>query len=330
MEISDPIYFIDNKTYSESTSNVRYLNIVDHPNKSKWVVFKSYDLSREIFRKQVSHFINIGFGCIVDNSAELTNSDLVDFLIGHNNLNEVRILTNGFRDMDSGKIDELISKGCDIVREDFFIKYGHQYYQPTYTTKKYPYKQFLMLNGKPKPLRTLLTSLIYNEGLDDYGYISYFTHDRNKNFYFEKTEDVFDLELTETLKEDVLRGIELIGGERILDCHSFNYTVSHSRRYNADFYASVEFVIVSESDIGEGVRFITEKTLKAIQQNKKFILVSSVGMLKETKRVYKELFGVDISHLTDWCDTSYDDIDNDVERVLKIKDIISNILLNSN
>ena len=43
-----------------------------------------------------------------------------------------------------------------------------------------------------------------------------------------------------------------------------------------------------------------------------------------------ELFGVDISHLTDWCDTSYDDIDNDVERVLKIKDIISNILLNSN
>ena len=329
MKIFENVYLFEKRTYNERTTNIRCLNIVDDPKHAFWVVFKSYDFTSEQFDDKFTHFLNQSKKCLIDNSAELTSPDLVDFLIGHDKLNTVTLLTNGFRKVDIEKIDELVDKGCEIIQEDFFIKYGHEYYQPIFTINKPQYKNFLILNGKPKPYRTILTSLLYEEGLDEYGYISYFHSDLRGDFYPEKCEDVFDLNLNEELENKVKTGLDIMGGDKILDTHNFNYSVSHMRDYNADYYGAVDFVVVPESDIEEGIRFITEKTLKVIQQNKKFILLSSSGMLKETKRVYYDLYGIDISHLTDWCDTSYDDITDTLERTLKIKDIISNILSNS-
>ena len=82
-----------------------------------------------------------------------------------------------------------------------------------------------------------------------------------------------------------------------------------------------------ESDVTNDRSFITEKTTKCVQQDKKFILLSSKGMLSKTKNEYQKYHGIDISHLTDWCDTSYDEIDNVWYRIDKIVKIMKNELI---
>jgi len=81
-------------------------------------------------------------------------------------------------------------------------------------------------------------------------------------------------------------------------------------------------VIVVESDIREGMIFITEKTMKCVQQNKKFILFASSGSLSFIKNKVKLYLNKDITHLTDWCDTSYDNIKDKWERLDKIVNIV--------
>jgi hypothetical protein len=113
----------------------------------------------------------------------------------------------------------------------------------------------------------------------------------------------------------------------MLDTTNLNYITSHAREYNADYYKAVDFVIVVESHINVGLEqdkvfFITEKISKCIQLDIPFILLGTEGLLRHTKEQAKIHLGKDISHLTDWCDTSYDDIENLWERIDKIVDII--------
>lgn len=323
MKFFENVYLFNPNTYNERTTNIRLFNFVKKHSDAFWFVFKSYDFTEDGFEEKFDFFKNSGRRILIDNSAELTSKDLVGFLSKFNSLHGITLVTNGFRDKDDENNKILYQRGCDIIEHQFFLKYGFDYYQPFFTPKVLKFKKFLILNGKPKAYRTLLTSLLFHEGLNEHGYISYFHKDKTGKFYPEKTEDVFELGLNQDLRERVIKGLEIIGEQDLhLDKTKFDYSTSHARDYNGDYYNAVDFVVVMESDIENGVEFITEKTLKAIQLNKKFILFSSVGMLEKTKEYYKELYGVDISHLTDWCDNSYDQIEDPIERILRIKDII--------
>ena len=114
----------------------------------------------------------------------------------------------------------------------------------------------------------------------------------------------------------------------VLDVNNHTHGITHTRFYNGDYYKVVDFVIVVESDVSEGLHFITEKTMKCIQQDKKFILLASKGSLANLKHEVKEHLNLDITHLTDWCDISYDEIGNIWERLDKIINITKDKILN--
>ena len=134
--------------------------------------------------------------------------------------------------------------------------------------------------------------------------------------------------ITESQKMKIKDGLSKLPKKLVLDVNNLTHGISHTRFYNGDYYKVVDFVIVVESDVSEGLHFITEKTMKCIQQDKKFILLASKGSLANLKHEVKEHLNLDITHLTDWCDISYDEIGNIWERLDKIINITKDKILN--
>ena len=57
-----------------------------------------------------------------------------------------------------------------------------------------------------------------------------------------------------------------------MDVTLFNHKTSHTREYDSTYYDLVDVVLIMESDVTNDRSFITEKTTKCVQQDKKFIL----------------------------------------------------------
>ena len=64
--------------------------------------------------------------------------------------------------------------------------------------------------------------------------------------------------------------------------------------------------------------------------NKKFIPLASKGFLRNLKRYYMTEFNKDISHLTDWCDTSFDDITDLEKRTKMVVNIVAHEISKNN
>lgn len=116
----------------------------------------------------------------------------------------------------------------------------------------------------------------------------------------------------------------------VADTTHFSYKISHTKEFNAALYNAVDFVIVPETTrcTMNGNFFPTEKTIKCINLNKKFIPIASKGFIKNLKKYYKDNFNKDISNLTDWCDTSFDDIISLEERIKRVVKRVANEISN--
>ena len=101
----------------------------------------------------------------------------------------------------------------------------------------------------------------------------------------------------------------------------FGKETAHAKNFNGDYYKAVDFCIISESDHENGF-FITEKTVKCINLNKKFIAFAAPNYIENLKAYYKDKLNTDISHLTDWCNTSYSKEQNTFKRAEKIIQIV--------
>ena len=204
----------------------------------------------------------------------------------------------------------------------FFLINSHKY-TPLLTEKRISKRKYLLLTGKPKIERTALVASLYNKDLLKKGYVSYFGIQpkewvqnslvpRDKNYKVLKDE----------LYKYVQKMYSEIESDLTLDILTFDYEVAHTRTYNADYYKQVDFVIVCETDIEYNDYFFTEKVAKAVQLNKKFLLLYRQGSLAKVKELYKKYCNIDISHLTDWVDTSYDECATPWERIEKIVSIV--------
>lgn len=228
-----------------------------------------------------------------------------------------------YNDTDIDNLEnELEERNVELVKLPYFLKYM-DYYTPIRTNEITEKRKFLYMVGKNKPERVCLLGLLSYHGLLDNAYYSFFSDSIDENFDYNRIEHYYEGSNSPGLqKECVAYGLGKINAPVILDTDVFDHGVSHAREYNADYYDAVDFVVVPETDLRNNFMFITEKVCKCIQLDKKFILLGSKGLLRFTKQQAKIHLDKDISHLTDWCDTSYDNVDNMWDRIDRIVEII--------
>lgn len=312
MIIDTPAYISSN--YNSNHTMLRLTNVVKSVSMAKVVVF---DLIN-IFEFEILPYVN--HNIIIDGSAELLPINIVELCNEFKEVSNIKIYTNGLNEYHKyPNFENLIKSGLEVINQPFFLKYM-DYYTPVRISNIELKKKALLFIGKPKPERISLLGMLSYHGLIDDIYISYFGDNPHHSFYSEKESDYYKSHYSDNQKSKVRIGMNMISTPMILDTPVFDYNTSHSRKYSRDYYDAVEFVIVCESDIRN--QFITEKLAKCIQLNKPFILLGKAGLLQYVKDQSLIHLNKDISHLTNWCDTIYDQIENYEERIECIVEII--------
>lgn len=253
---------------------------------------------------------------ILDFTYELIDQNLVARLIKYEYLGNVEYYCNDRGlDYELENVSTCLEKGLKLYKSQFFIDNQHEYY-PIFKKLNVLQKKFVMYTGKTRPERTLMVALLSYNNLLDYGYVSYFGDTHNLYYKNEKVIDVYKLEDVKNdnqLYEKVKFGIEKLSIPLTIDVNKLSYETSHSKNFLANYYQASDFAVVLETEYDNNF-FVTEKTIKCILCDKKFIVFACQGFVKKLKDYYLNKLGIDISHLTDWCDTSYDNEPNKIRR----------------
>lgn len=325
MIITQPSYLRFGRTDPKNTF-LRYTNIVSDIKKAKYIVINAYSLSE--YEKNFGYFEklledNKHFILLVDCTTEMLSSN-IDFLLNSIYADRIIIYSNG---ASTEYYNTLINESrVKHIQEDFFIKYFH-FYSPDFTLNEdqgYGKKHYLLLTGKPRIEREAFLSKLYRHKLIPYGNISYFGKTRRNKF---NNVQHHNNDYWNFLKEDIKDFKDSLKHNLVLDVDKWKYKHSHNRYYNARPYRDVDFVIVFESDFYQDIIFHTEKSTKPVQLNKKFILINKKGSLADLKQKFLKYHNRDISELTDWIDTSYDNIEDHNERFDYIIQILTQLVL---
>jgi|TARA_B110000908_G_C10161808_1_gene406403 hypothetical protein len=222
---------------------------------------------------------------------------------------------------------KLIQRGLVCVAKQYFINYAN-IYKPAANNTPMPNKSYLCLTGKVNPIRTFLITLLSRYKLLQHGHVSYFGENHtDPSFEPLKINEFNNAEyLSRSAKELIRKELTQIKLPIIADVNKFDAKISWTKEFNAELYNAVDFVIVVETFgcTNSDDFFPTEKTAKCILMNKKFIPIASKGFLRKLKSYYTTEFNKDISHLTDWCDTSFDDLSSLEERVKRVVEVTRN------
>jgi hypothetical protein len=303
---------------------LRYTNITLDIESAKNIVVHTYTDDPEELILKIKGLICLypKKTIIIDNTTEKLSEFIGSKLLVECNSSNIIILCNGVNDYNLRS--NLINSRIKFIEEQFFVKY-YYYYTPNFSAPKdIPKRKFLLLTGKDKIERRTLVRKLMQRGLDQYGYISYFgivpevgsipLHTNNSNPVYKEFVKLNEKENDSFFKQ--------INKNLTLDEKVFHYNISHSRNYLAKYYNAVDFIIIPESDIFSTRVFHTEKTTKAIQLNKKFLLLNTQGSIEDLKVTVNRLHNIDISHLTDWVDTTYDSTLNIDKKINTIVDIV--------
>lgn len=168
-------------------------------------------------------------------------------------------------------------------------------------------KKFINLNRMQRPHRCLLLTLLHQKDLIKEGYISF--NEMDINYYkarMKKSYPEFKYLLTEEQLKETL--------PLVVDNYdrSLNPWYSNQRPL-FKFYQNSYFSVVTETH-GETEKypnFLSEKTFKAISHKHPFIVASTTGILQMLRQLgYKTFDGI--------IDESYDEVEDDVERLTMI------------
>lgn len=272
----------------------------------------------EVFKSFLSKNVPI----VIDSTYELIEYDVLNFLNNFDNLSSITYFCIPRNDDYHKELKQkLLGKGLSLVERNFFIDCQDKY-TPLFT-KNYQQKHYLCLNGKTTPQRTAFVSMLAYYDLLSKGYVSFFgdTH-VDETFDTRKMNDVYILSMTTHQKEKIDHGMKILNSPIILDVDIMNKQVSHKKKFNADYYNSVDFVVVNETNMYPDIFFCTEKTTKAIMLNKKIIVNGTKNFVKNLKDYYWKSHKKDISNLTDWNNLLYDKESDIITRCELVIDII--------
>lgn len=318
-------------TFKHSASELSLLKIknIETDHLAADVIFIDFKPFANISDHSITSILKRGQTLVIDSSYELVEQKILDQIAKFRDFkDQIYYFANP---RDQGQVATLVNEmqqdGFSIILKQFFIDNADSYV-PILNENSYTHKKYLCLTGKPTPTRTYAICLQSQYKMLDKGYVSFFT-ERHIDRKFDpgkidtyKTFDRFD----NASKNMIQRELKIIGKSLIVDKKIFDKKLSHSKTYNGDLYNAVDFVIVPETggSIEQDNFFVTEKTIKCINLDKKFIVLGSKHFVKNLKDYYLKEHNKDISHLTDWCPTHYDNISSLQDRILTAIKIASN------
>jgi hypothetical protein len=277
-------------------------------------------------KDDLQYYLDIGKKLYIDSTYELQEYMIMQKILSLHYIDKITYFYIPRKDTRLKDLTEQLSSlRMKCVPRQYFIDHATAY-KPITNGTLLP-KNFLCLTGKLSSERAYLVSLLSKHGLLEYGYVSLF--DSNSiDQTFTLTNSVQKIASLSTFsvqaKETITNELGKINLPLVADVSIFTSAISHAKEFNASLYNAVDFVIVPETagNICQGEFFVTEKTIKCILTNKKFIAVACPFYLKKLKTYCYDKLNLDISPLTDWCDTSYDVITDTEDRIKKIVQIV--------
>ena len=329
MILTEPTFFYGGRKFpfDVTLSFIKSSNIVETVEEATCVVFDVVTFPFLDTKNGIlTDLIKTNKKIILDSTYELLWEPILLKMLEMQNLNNVEYYCIERRpDYAEETISKCIDLGLKIYQSQYFADY-QEYFKPLVSDNIIEKKKYVLYTGKTRPERTLLVSLLAQCDLLGYGYVSYFGDDYNEYYKNGKIEHVFDLlqvAENENLKTKVKEGISKLRLPLKIDVEKLSYGTAHSKNFNADYYLASEFAVVCETNYDHDF-FITEKTTKSILLNKKFLVYGSLNYVSKLKEYYHRKFNRDISHLTDWCDLSYDSEPNKGKRAELIVEQIKN------
>jgi hypothetical protein len=276
--------------------------------------------------KYLQGLIFLGKEIYIDSTYELIEESVLLKIQRLRNIQQISYFYNPRSNGNLTKrVNSLISKGLKCFPAQYFIDYPERYIPVVNGIM--PAKDFLCLTGKITAERTYLVSLLSKFDLLDSGYVSFFnTESVDQEFDSSSIYDSYRSNLSEPAKQIIKDEMSKIKLPLTVDQPLLTKYLSHSKLFNASLYAAVDFVIVPETggSLTHNEFFVTEKTIKCILTNKKFIPVGSQYFLKNLKEYYLTQHNRDISALVNWYDDSFDSIQTTEKRIEQIVNIVKN------
>jgi hypothetical protein len=281
--------------------------------------------------KEIEEFIQLNKIIYIDNTYEVLETPVLEKLNRLSKIDSIYCYYIPAKDTDLKLLSKLKKRGLKCFPKQYFIDYA-KFYTPHYRKRRdgvrvpMPKKSYNCLTGKVNPTRTFLIALLSKYKLLQYGYVSYFGE--NHTEYNQSNNNINDFNnaayLSSRAKKIIRKELKQIKLPIVADANLFGDTLSHTKDFNAELYDAVDFVVVPETYgcTNNDNFFPTEKTIKCILMNKKFIVVGNQYFLKNLKKYYDTYHQYDISHLTDWCDTSYDALPTLEERIIQVVNIV--------
>ena len=262
-------------------------------------------------------------------------------IIFSNNINPNKIITlfkNKFKIQNSKEFlfinfnEQLLFKGDELLNDklfNFFVKVDE-----LNTKKKY---RGLFLNKRLREHRLIILSLLANDNLIDknlisfnmnYTNVDFFEEYISKNHYIRVDEysnksTMLDTIFTNSDVNKILNGFKLLKSinKKILDIDDI------SEKENASFevddkslYLDTYFSIVGETEFFDNWKdYTTEKVIKPIQQFHPFVIIGRPYVLKDLKSYGFKTF-------SDFWDESYDNIEDNQHRILKVYELIRELI----
>jgi len=318
------MYERDTRDFNYEISFFYAPNITNNIEQCEVIVITAWNLS-SIPLHELKHLMQFNKKLIIDFSYEMIDINVLEKLLScDTSLSNVEYYCNDRgRDYALDVISICEDKGLKIVKSQFFID-NQQDFIPQIINVHVTPRKFIMYTGKTRPERTFMVGFLSYYNLIEHGYVSYFGETHNL-YYSEKINNVYDLPGVKNnsgLRDIIKTGLDKITIPLKIDTYILDYYKTHSKIFNPIYYNSSEFAVILETDYGDNF-FVTEKTIKCIVLNKKFMVLGCVNFVKKLKNYYKNKFNTDISHLTDWCDITYDDEIDFVKRaeliILEVK-----------
>ena len=195
----------------------------------------------------------------------------------------------------------------------------------------------LFLNRRLRPHRLIILSLLANDSLlennlisfdFDYDDVSYFKQYVKDNHYIRVDEyfraSTFDSRLLDKeFVSKILNGFEILKSKNkmVLDVNNLNSI--EGRHFEVDskyLYENSYFSVVGETEFFDDWKdYTTEKIIKPIQQLHPFVLVGRPHSIRDLQKYGFKTFNK-------WWDESYDSIEDNNIRIVKVYEVIKNLI----
>ena len=195
----------------------------------------------------------------------------------------------------------------------------------------------LFLNRRLRPHRLIILSLLANDNLIDnnlisfdfnYDTVDYFESYISDNHYI-RVDEYFDSNsiekkmINDNIVKDILNGFKILKKIKKKSLDVDNLNLIEGRHFEVDskyLYETSCFSLVGETEFfDEWKDYSTEKVLKPIQQLHPFVVIGRPYILKDLKSYGFKTF-------SEFWDESYDNEENNAERIRKVYSTINNLI----